>query len=136
MTALLSIQKRLKKVRLLRGYTQKKLATILDKSTSVIRDYENGQTSPQLEVVAKIADALSVNIEWVLLGQTVQSVRKDVKDKLVVLKEQSIKVDKEITEIEEQQNELRTKKKKLNKKLKLIDEEIKILGGWYVYNYS
>ena len=128
-TSLQGIQERIKKARLLKGFTQKKLALAIDKSTPVISDYECGRASPPLDVIAKIAEALQVNIEWMLVGKTITDVRKGVNEKTTLLHEAKTILEEKLKAVDTEQNELRTKKKYLNQQLKNVNQEIEILGG-------
>ena len=60
---------RLRKVREARGYTQEELAEHLNIGSLQIWRYENGETEPKGDVVAKIAQYLNVSTDY-LLGLT------------------------------------------------------------------
>lgn len=51
----------LKKIRIERGITQKKLADALHVSQNAVFNWENGKREPALEMIKKIADALEVD---------------------------------------------------------------------------
>lgn len=60
---------RLKQLRLELGYTQESLAEMLEIGNRQIWRYENGETEPDGETVAKIARILNVSADY-LLGLT------------------------------------------------------------------
>lgn len=60
---------RLKKVREERNYSQEKLAELLSIGALQIWRYENGETEPKGEMLAKIAKFLNVSADY-LLGLT------------------------------------------------------------------
>jgi len=57
---------RLKKVREERGYTQEKLAEFLNIGQLQIWRYENGETEPKADTLAKIASFLNVSADYLL----------------------------------------------------------------------
>ena len=123
------IQTRIKKARFQKGFTQKRLGTAIGKTTPEIGDYEKGNDSPPLEVIFKIAEALSINKEWLLLGKPDFTLRKELKAQVTGLEDECELLEAKIMFIEQQQNDLRSKKKVLNKKLREIKKQIEILGG-------
>jgi transcriptional regulator with XRE-family HTH domain len=46
----------IQKARIDRGYTQEKLAELMDKSLGSIKDYESGKTVPSGKIIKRIAD--------------------------------------------------------------------------------
>lgn len=60
---------RLKQLRVLRGHTQESLAELLNIGNRQIWRYENGETEPDGDTIAKIARALDVSADF-LLGLT------------------------------------------------------------------
>ena len=126
---LLGIQARIRKARLQKGFTQKRLGTEIGKTTPEIGEYEKGITSPPLEIVYKIAEALAINTEWLLLGKPDFKLRKELQEQITDLEGEGEILDAKIMFIEQQQNDLRSKKKVFNNKLKEIKKQIEILGG-------
>lgn len=61
--------KRLKETRLECEYTQKEMATFLNITQQTYSDYETGRTNPDIDTLLKIADRLSVTIDY-LLGRS------------------------------------------------------------------
>lgn len=60
---------RLKAMRVQRGYTQEELAELLSLGQRQIPRYENGETDPAADIVARMARALGVSADY-LLGLT------------------------------------------------------------------
>lgn len=60
---------RLRELRLKRGYTQEELAALLNLGQRQIPRYENGETDPSADIVARMARALGVTADY-LLGLT------------------------------------------------------------------
>jgi transcriptional regulator with XRE-family HTH domain len=60
---------RLKQLRVKHGYSQEALAEMLNLGSRQIWRYENGQTSPDGQIVAKIAQVFDVSTDY-LLGLT------------------------------------------------------------------
>ena len=58
--------KRLNSLRKQRGYTALQMATILSVGLRTYRHYESERSSPSLDTLVKIADTLSVPIDWLL----------------------------------------------------------------------
>lgn len=52
-----------------KGFSQAELGKLIGTSGDVVGRYERGDISPSIEVVAKIADALEVSIDY-LIGKT------------------------------------------------------------------
>lgn len=123
------IQARIRKARLQKGFTQKTLGTAIGKTTPEIGEYEKGITSPPLEIVYKIAEALAINTEWLLLGKPDFKLRKELQEQITDLEGEGEILEAKIMFIEQQQNDLRSKKKVFNNKLKEIKKQIEILGG-------
>ncbi|MDR1139103.1 MAG: helix-turn-helix transcriptional regulator [Rickettsiales bacterium] len=78
-----SLGPRIKKLRLMRRYTQKDLAQKIGTTPKAIHDYEQGHIAVPLENLYKIAEALSVNIAVLLLGQVEEVVAKDELNSLI-----------------------------------------------------
>jgi len=57
---------RLNKTRKEKGYTAQQMANNLTISLSTYRKYESGHRSPNLEMLAKIADILEVSADYLL----------------------------------------------------------------------
>ena len=60
---------RIREARMYQKMTQKDLAEMLGVDVAVISRYENGTVSPSIERIAKIADILSVSVDY-LIGRT------------------------------------------------------------------
>ncbi|MGL9779257.1 MAG: WO male-killing family protein Wmk [Wolbachia sp.] len=67
---LYKVGKRIKEQRLIRRYTQEDLANKIGSTPKEIHDCEKGYTDVQIEILYKIAKALSVNIKALFLGLT------------------------------------------------------------------
>ncbi|WP_341820863.1 helix-turn-helix domain-containing protein [Wolbachia endosymbiont (group A) of Myopa testacea] len=67
---LYKVGKRIKEQRLIREYTQEDLANKIGLTPKEIHDYERGYTDIPIEILHKIAKALSVNIKALFLGLT------------------------------------------------------------------
>jgi transcriptional regulator with XRE-family HTH domain len=57
---------RLKQIRLIRGHTQESLAELLGIGNRQIWRYENNETEPDGETVARLAQALDVSSDYLL----------------------------------------------------------------------
>ncbi len=69
--------KRLKEARNTRGYTQNKLSELSDVHEKSIARYEAGTTAPTADNVVKLAQALEVSIDYLLLPYAqMQGIRK------------------------------------------------------------
>ena len=64
---------RVKEARKLRGLTQEQLAERTDLSTTHISNIENGNTTPSLQAIVDIANALSVTSDTILCDHLDQS---------------------------------------------------------------
>ena len=63
------IAKRLKELRLERGYTQSQIAIYSDITETAYQNYELMQRVPRVEVLVKIADFYNVSLDY-LTGRT------------------------------------------------------------------
>ena len=63
------IAKRLKELRLERGYTQRQIAIYSDITETAYQNYELMQRVPRVEVLVKIADFYNVSLDY-LTGRT------------------------------------------------------------------
>lgn len=59
-----------------KGFSQAELGKLIGTSGDVVGRYERGDISPSIEVVAKIADALEVSIDY-LIGKTKMALDAD-----------------------------------------------------------
>lgn len=66
-----SINKRVRRTRRDLDITQKELAEKSGVSFQAINRIERGKAKPQLETVAKLADALGVDLKWLIAGDGV-----------------------------------------------------------------
>ncbi|EGA91392.1 immunity repressor protein [Planococcus donghaensis MPA1U2] len=76
------LSKRLKLVRQKRKMTQEELARTLGTTKGSISNYENGRSSPSVEVLVNIANILNSSTDY-LLGRTLESsdfLREKLKD--------------------------------------------------------
>lgn len=64
----MTIQARIKAARLGKGYTQQMLADLLNVSQAMIGQYETSKHPPKISTVKKIADALQVDANYLLIG--------------------------------------------------------------------
>ena len=69
-------------IRKKRGFSQVALGKSIGTSGDVIGRYERGDIKPSIDVVAKIADALEVSIDY-LIGKTDLQLDKEAVDRLV-----------------------------------------------------
>ena len=60
------ISKRLRELRMKRGLTQQVMANHLSMSLNAYQKYEQGERSPNLDTLVKIADLLSVPTDYIL----------------------------------------------------------------------
>lgn len=60
---------RLRQERILRGITQRQLATYIDATPNSVTMYESGKREPSLETFKRICDFLDVSADY-LLGRT------------------------------------------------------------------
>lgn len=63
----MTIGEKIKSLRIKKGLTQKQLGDLCNMADSAIRRYELGNVNPKIETVRKIADALGVSINDLLL---------------------------------------------------------------------
>ncbi|MEG3038579.1 MAG: helix-turn-helix transcriptional regulator, partial [Clostridia bacterium] len=69
----MSIGKKIKEQRKLKGLTQKELAEKTGISLSAIEKYERGRLNPSLGKVKEIAEALDVTIQELIVGDYVRT---------------------------------------------------------------
>ena len=69
-------------IRKKKGFSQAALGKIIGTSGDVIGRYERGDIKPSIEVVAKIADALEVSVDY-LIGKTDLQLDKEAVQRLV-----------------------------------------------------
>ena len=60
------LSKRLRKMRMKRGFTQQAMADQLQISLNAYQKYEQAERSPSLECLVHIADILDVSIDYLL----------------------------------------------------------------------
>lgn len=58
--------KRLREMRMKRGFTQQNMADILGISLNAYQKYEQAERSPSLECLVSIADILDISIDYLL----------------------------------------------------------------------
>lgn len=58
--------KRLREVRMKRGFTQQSTADLLDIALRTYQHYEEGTRSPSLESLSKIGDIFNISIDYLL----------------------------------------------------------------------
>lgn len=58
--------KRLREMRMKRGFTQQHMADVLCVSLNSYQKYEQNERSPSYDLLVKIADMLDVSIDWLL----------------------------------------------------------------------
>lgn len=58
--------KRLRQIRMENGFTQQKTADLLDIALRSYQKYEQGERSPSLECLVKIADIFDVSVDYLL----------------------------------------------------------------------
>lgn len=63
------LSKRLRMARTAKGYTQEKLAKLVNSTKGTISNYENGYSTPSNEMLASLADVLNTTTDF-LLGRT------------------------------------------------------------------
>lgn len=112
-----SIGQRIKKLRLMRKYTQEDLANKIGTTPQKIHDYEQGKIAIPLERLYKITEALSVNIAVSLLGK-IEEV--EAKDELRGLIEEYKEIDDQ-----ELRNELYEMIKSLSQGMQIIEKKVK-----------
>lgn len=66
-----SIGSRIRKVRLSLGHNQAEFGKLVGASNASISSYENGDSSPTIGVLIKIAQLGKVAIEWLIMGDEV-----------------------------------------------------------------
>lgn len=65
---------RVKEARLAAGWKRVKLAAEADITPNTVRNYEDGHTQPNLQILRQIADALDVDLMWLIDGDRVGEV--------------------------------------------------------------
>jgi transcriptional regulator with XRE-family HTH domain len=73
--------KRLKNLRLQKGFSQKDLAKILDLHHVNYGRYERGDSHPAAGTLTKLADALDVSVDYLLEGETQDAAVANLEDK-------------------------------------------------------
>lgn len=63
-----AVGRRIKQARQDKNYTQARLAELLSVTPEYISRVERANTNPSLQIIAKIADLLSVNLTYLLEG--------------------------------------------------------------------
>lgn len=76
----MDIGKRIKTARRAARLTQAQLALKTGAATGTIQQYELGKRQPRLEQLQAIADALGVDINWLVNGQTLEQRDQAIKD--------------------------------------------------------
>lgn len=61
----------MKEARLAAGWKRVKLAAEADITPNTVRNYEEGLTAPQIPILRQIADALDVDVLWLIDGDRV-----------------------------------------------------------------
>ena len=59
-----TLSKRIKKLRLENGLTQRQLERMANIAPSSVSGYEKGQKTPSIEVLCNIANALETSVDW------------------------------------------------------------------------
>lgn len=77
----MSVGENIKALRKNKGLSQKQLADEVELSEITIRRYEKGINDPTTEVVNKIAEALGVPVNMILLGKDVTSIIEEAANK-------------------------------------------------------
>lgn len=67
-----AIGERIKEARQERGLSQEELAQIINSTKSAISRYESGKRQPRIEQLKSIASVLSVDVNWLMNGQTLE----------------------------------------------------------------
>lgn len=58
--------KRLREMRMKHGFTQQKMADLLDVALRSYQKYEQGERSPSYDLLVKIGDTLDVSLDYLL----------------------------------------------------------------------
>lgn len=77
-----TIGKNIKRIRLLRGFSQQNLADDLDKSVNLISLLENGKTGPSVETIIDICKILNVDANAIFEGVIAPT---DIKDNAFII---------------------------------------------------
>lgn len=64
----MTIGARLEHARKLRKMTQTQLGLLVDRTKGAVSQWENGQAQPDLDVLARICDALRVSADYIVRG--------------------------------------------------------------------
>ena len=75
--------KRLKEVRLIRGYTQDHLSKLTQMHPKAIARYETGSTMPTADNVVKIAQALEISTDYLLIPHAQMEGVPKIKDSIL-----------------------------------------------------
>lgn len=67
--ALRGIGERVRRGRVLLGWSQERLGQAIGRDRATVRQWEAGEWEPQSAVIAPLADALGVEIRWLLTGE-------------------------------------------------------------------
>lgn len=58
--------KRLREMRMKRGFTQQKIADALDVALRTYQHYEEGSRSPSLDLLVRMGDVLNISVDYLL----------------------------------------------------------------------
>ena len=76
----MTVGNRIKKARKDAGLTQKELGERLGLSFQAVAQWENDLRKPKMETVQRIADALEIDVNWLLNGYTLEDRDQAMKD--------------------------------------------------------
>lgn len=65
--------RRLRDARVARGLTQEGVDELIGKSKAAVSQYENGHTSPDYELLTKLAELYGRTVTWLLSGEETES---------------------------------------------------------------
>lgn len=86
------IGERIKHSRETAGYTQEKLADLIDVSIQYISDLERGIVGTSIPTLIKLCEALNVSCDFILMGRTKENNLLDVQNRLLYLPEPHMKL--------------------------------------------
>jgi transcriptional regulator with XRE-family HTH domain len=82
--AAVHLNKRIKKVRQAKGWTQEQLAEKIGISQKQVSAYERGTYNPSTEVLLKLAEALDVSLDYLVFERNDQNPNSEIKDRELI----------------------------------------------------
>lgn len=114
----------IKKIRQVKGLSQKTFADLLDLNRGVISSYEEGRAEPKIETILKVANHFSLDLDQLLTETLQESQLASVSDtnQLMLFPEMAFNEDKEAENLRENHSENNTILQKILASVDLVYE--------------